>query len=76
VTARAVMLHAYIENSDGSTYCEPDDHNKSGWSVYVRDETGGDTFDTPEEQDFSAHIDAQAHAKALSVILSLQLIEY
>lgn len=76
MTASAVMMHAYIEDPEGSTYCEPDDPDRSGWCVYVRRENGSDAFDAEDEQDFSAHFDAHAHAKALSVVLSLQLIEY
>jgi hypothetical protein len=74
--ARAVMMHAYTENADGSTYCEPADPGKSGWCVYVRQEPGGDTFDTPEEQDFEAHPDALAHAETLATILSLEFVQY
>jgi hypothetical protein len=70
------MMHAYTETSERSTYCEPDDRDRDGWCVYVREEVGGDAFDTHEEQDFSAHFDALAHAKALSVLLSLEIVEY
>ena len=75
-----IVIHGYIEDDQGQTWCEMDDAELTGYTVYRRiplpDDAIDGAFDLVDEKDFLVLTDAEAYAAELSAGALKIFIDY
>lgn len=76
-----ICMHAFMPDGEGgTTYCEEDDPELSGWCVYTRtdDVENGEPgeFDLSAEMDFDTREEALVQAQARAAMRNCELFIY